>query len=671
MNSRRLILVFRGKKARTLTALVSTAILAVVGFWAVATECGAVITFDLLHETEKTRELLKEELGASALSPQEAIPSGTTATARGDLESIWFAREKYLQIGEAEKAQHELQLLWEKAVEHGIRNLPEYGAVLVREAQRRLQTRDYDQAMRALGFARKIAPDELAVYTTAAVLALKRNPFNLAAVWEELVQAARAVGRSFRLQAWLGANLWFTITAGLTFFLAFTVGTYLVSVAPRLAHDLREALPFGSPRARVILSWLALGTPALLGFSPWWWLILGGLLMWPYLDRAPRALLAAGGLFVLALPWIVRESAIYLTLPSHQVLDKITLVREGHWTPGDYRELKALAEKGGGGAPAVTMLGIAARRLGLLNEAEAATREGLRAAPNDPVLWNNLGNVALARQDVAGAEESYRKATEIAPQAFVPHYNLGLAYREEFKFAEGEAESRRAGEIDPEAMAFYAGLDTARLKGHTVDSLPATGDLWKLARARSDEQDAAVDYLWESLMIGPAPGAWLMVAVLLLALGAAAGLWRLRGGVALACERCGRIFCGRCQTGKRGALCSQCHHIFVKKEGVDAKVRVEKMAGIKTRRRFLKIRHLVFAALAPGGGHLSAGRFWTGVAFLFPAAFFEARVLLGRGVFLSPWSLGSAAMSWFTTGAAVVFGLWWALSLWLASRLEE
>jgi len=81
--------------------------------------------------------------------------------------------------------------------------------------------------------------------------------------------------------------------------------------------------------------------------------------------------------------------------------------------------------------------------------------------------------------------------------------------------------------------------------------------------------------------------------------------------------------------------------------------------------------YLVCAALAPGGGHLSSGRFWPGVLLLLPASFFEARVLLGHGEFPSPWSLGSAASSWFVGFGAIGFAALWLLSLWLTFRFDE
>jgi tetratricopeptide (TPR) repeat protein len=642
----------------------------VAGLLSVAAPGQAVVTEELLHDTARTRGMLKEELGSSIL-PSRGVPNAAATPGRGEFESIWFAREKYLQIGETDKAQQQLRALWEQALARGVRNLPEFSAVLVREAGRRMKSGDWDEAARVLGWARRLAPDELPVYTTGALLALRRNPFNPVPVWEELAGGGRAIGRSFRLQAWLRANLLGAIVSGLAFFFTVAVGIAGIAAAPRLVHDIREAIGFGSPRVRTVLAWGVLAAPALVGLSPWWWVIIAGLLLWPYFTSSTRVLAAAGAVFLLALPLTIRERASLLTLSERPLLAAVAQVREGNWNTADYATLKAEADRGTAGVPVLTALGVAARRLGHLDEAEAALRAGLKAAPEDPMLWLNLGNVAFARQDLAGAIAGYAKAAEIAPRLFAPHYNLGLAHREGFRFAEGEAETRRAADLEPEAAAFYAGIDPARLKGFSVDGLPPTADLWGLARTPGEEQEVATENLWESLMLGASIGTWPGVAVALLLLGAALGAWRLKRGTAAACSRCGRVFCPRCQPGRRGEFCLQCHHIFVKKEGVDARARVQKMSDIKSWQRLLRVRHLACAAIAPGGGHLSAGRFLPGVLLLLPASFVEPRVLFGHGVFPSPWSLGSAASSFFSGVVVIAFVALWLASLWMTFRFED
>ena len=630
----------------------------------------AVVAEEMLQDTPSTRARLKDETGTAMIPSREGAPE-SAAAGRGDFEPIWFAREKYLQIGELEKAEQQLSLLWERALVRGVRNLPEYGTVLVREAERRVTSRDFAQAARALAWARRLAPDELPVYVTSALLAFRRNPFNPVPVWEEISSGARAVGRSFRLQVWLRANLIGTLVSGLALFFSLAVAIAAVRAAPRLVHDIRESLGFGSPRVRTILAWGALAAPALVGLSPWWWVISAGLLLWPYFGTPMRVLAAAGGVFLLLLPLAIRERATLLTLSERPLLAAIVQVREGNWSAADYDILKGEADRGAAGVPGVNALGLAALRLGRLDEAEGALRAGLQAAPGNAELWLNLGNVAFARRDVAAAVADYAKAAELAPGLFAPHYNLGVAYREGFKFAESETETRRAGELDPDAAAVLSGLDASRLKGFTMDGLSRTSELWALARADAEDQAAAADHLWDAVMLGAPIGAWGAVAGGLLLLGIGFGLWRLKRGVAAECRRCGRIFCVRCQRGQRGALCSQCHHIFVKKEGVDARVRVQKMGDIKAWGRLRRLRHIACAVCAPGGGHLSDERFWPGLLLLLPASFIAARLLLGHGDFPSPWSLGSAAASWITGAGAVAFAALWLLSLWLTLRFDD
>jgi hypothetical protein len=293
----------------------------------VAAPAAAVVTDELLLDTPRTRAMLKEEIGSAVVTPQEGAAE-SPAAGRGDFESIWFAREKYLQIGEAEKAQQQLQLLWERELARGVRNLPEYAAVLVREAERRMHSGDWDQASRALGWARRLAPDELSVYTTAALLAFRRSPANPLPVWEELSGGARAVGRSFRLQAWLRANLLGAAVSGLAFFFAAAVGITGAAAAPRLVHDVRESLGFGSPTLRTVLGWGVPAAPALVGLSPWWWVIVAGLLLWPYFRLPGRLLVGAGALFLLALPAAMRERAALLTLSERPLLGAVAQVRE-------------------------------------------------------------------------------------------------------------------------------------------------------------------------------------------------------------------------------------------------------------------------------------------------------------------------------------------------------
>jgi hypothetical protein len=83
------------------------------------------------------------------------------------------------------------------------------------------------------------------------------------------------------------------------------------------------------------------------------------------------------------------------------------------------------------------------------------------------------------------------------------------------------------------------------------------------------------------------------------------------------CVKCGQAFCKKCQSGTRVyGFCTQCLHIFVKKDGVSPASRKEKMEEIDhlSRREGLLCR--VSSLLIPGFGSLYSNRIIAGMILL-------------------------------------------------------
>jgi len=80
---------------------------------------------------------------------------------------------------------------------------------------------------------------------------------------------------------------------------------------------------------------------------------------------------------------------------------------------------------------------------------------------------------------------------------------------------------------------------------------------------------------------------------------------------------------------------------------------------------------MLFALLLPGGGHLAAGRYGWGAFLLFPASFVIARALMVKNVYPPVWHLRLAGGWGFAATGLTLFALWWALSFWMALRIEE
>src|SRR5262249_28086412 len=143
----------------------------------------------------------------------------------------------------------------------------------------------------------------------------------------------------------------------------------------------------------------------------------------------------------------------------------------------------------------------------------------------------------------------------------------------------------------------------------------------------------------------------------LVALLAVLVLRRWRGGKAftMRCVKCGTPFCRRCHLGAvAGGLCTQCHHLFVVRDGVSGPARNRKLLEVQAeegkRDRMFRLMSLVI----PGSGHLYGRRPVGGILFVFAWSSILAAVLLaGRllpvteasGDLSKPWGLAVAALA--------------------------
>lgn len=175
---------------------------------------------------------------------------------------------------------------------------------------------------------------------------------------------------------------------------------------------------------------------------------------------------------------------------------------------------------------ALRMLGIVLHKSGQYDDAVDAYRQALQSAPDDALLWNNLGSAQRARGDGEAAEDAFRRAVALAPELTAAWYNLGKMYK-----TQGRLEL--AGPALERALQLDAGHVPARVTyGETLRSL--------------GQVDAAVAAFEQAIRDEPgAGGAWYALADLKtyrFDAGQAQRLQRLLGGADLGDEQ--RIFLG-------------------------------------------------------------------------------------------------------------------------------
>jgi Flp pilus assembly protein TadD len=140
-----------------------------------------------------------------------------------------------------------------------------------------------------------------------------------------------------------------------------------------------------------------------------------------------------------------------------------------------------------------------------LPKALSAYERAAALAPNDYLIWTELGRARGASGDTAGAERALRRAAELAPAYAEPRWHLGNLLLRAGRVDEGFAELRRAADAHPErfrpqvfnlAWQLYE-QDMPRVVAAVGETPAARAQLVGvlLGRGRADDAHA----VWETL----------------------------------------------------------------------------------------------------------------------------------------------------------------------------
>jgi tetratricopeptide (TPR) repeat protein len=275
--------------------------------------------------------------------------------------------------------------------------------------------------------------------------------------------------------------------------------------------------------------------------------------------------------------------------------------------------------------------------------------------PELSLPYNNRGNILFIYGRPELAIENYKQALELDPVNPIPYYNLSLAYSELLQFDQANKMMAEARRLNPTLAAPYS-----KAEARMIDIKPSREELlsWSLndfsillrkkAYLSSGSTSGSL-FLISSTIIGLAG----LLAVLIISIS-------LRDlPAALVCEMCGKAFCYRCRVGiPKSSYCSQCYHLFVKKDGVSPQAKEMKLSQIRGHKLSKKLLRFITTILLPGSGHqLGNQTCLGGVLLLFWLLLFFSFIFYRS--FLSPVPLSSASLApvrvIFGAGAVIIY----------------
>jgi len=583
----------------------------------------------------RSRPALAFALGLSLLAPALCAdrPAEKPIDVRGvrpstpsSFEALWSAQRKAEAANEREAANTARNELSRLRVERNVRSLESVALALVGRGLRRLADGSREEAEQDLRQALSLDPSLPDAHFALARAQAAAGPIGYVSAVQTRLSGLLAFARTPR------GSLNFRLVALPALFVTLYVvmaawaATLLVRHGILLRHDVEEGL--GPARGRALgpgLLALLLAAPALCflgwGWLPIWWLAL----LFTYMATLERVVTCAMVVATVCTGPAAELLERSARLAQDPLYRSMLVAVEGGSDARALAELERASTRNPEDRDLVYLRAMLFRKAGRTDDAASLYRTLLARDQNDVVATNNLANLEFAGRDFSAAIARYKQVAEAGARPAVEatvRYNLSLAYLQRFERQRSDEARAQAERLAPDLVRSY---DTDWQYGNgeyavvdlglSVGQLEAKmgGEPSRVARENvaGKEQGPGASASLGSLFnrFGAAGLAFALVVLL--------SHWR-RGTrmFTLRCLKCGTPFCRRCHLGAVVAgLCTQCHHLFVVRDGVSGPARNQKLLEVQSEE---ERRDRVFRALSlfsPGAGQIYGQKPLLGLLF--------------------------------------------------------
>jgi len=585
-------------------------------------------------------------------------PAGNT------FEALFSAYRKADQRGDTDGALKAWREIRRVRIERNIRSLEAPAMATVAQGLERLAKGERDRAEEDFQGATSLDPHLPDAYFAMALSEMKKVPLGIVPAISDTAAGLTArlptIRGRLNLRTLLVPVLLLSVLVTATVF----AGVMVISHGGLLLHDLEES--FGPERRALAvgLCAFALVLPAVAfqgyGWLPLWWLAVLFLYMAPFERLAAAAILIGS----LAVGPVVTDLDARIQTRQNPLFRAGVLSAEGGPDVRAIADLEDAMGKNRDDRDLAYMLAVQYKKMGRYDDAAALYREILQANPHDAIALNNLANIEFANTEYPAAIARYKQGIEsspAAPMAATFYYNLSLAHLQRFEYQPAQEARSQADRLAASLTRTYDSVWKYDKGDYAlVDMGLGEDDLWtKFAGTPTGIRQKNVagkgTGMPRSALVGAAVLNRFVGAIGVFAL-VGLVLWRWRGSRAftLRCVKCGTPFCKHCHLGKTAVgLCTQCHHLFVVRDGVSGPARNRKLLEVQKEEERRDRVFRLLSLFSPGAGHLYAQKTALGLVLVFGWSLLLALALLAGRVLPyteasstieKPWGLGLMAL---------------------------
>lgn len=480
--------------------------------------------------------------------------------------------------------------------------LPEFAKAAVQAADSKLKENDFEGALLYFRAAAELDPSLSDAYYGQAKTHFSTGvkgyiPGTIAGVQGFLAPRHSILGRIYLY----GKVIFILVTTILCLAVIFAI-VLLLKYNHLLRHDAEER--FGSRFDAAVIHFavfVLLFLPVLTLFGPFWLIPFWLAVFIPYGKRSERVL-SVFFILVIAFAYPVLQDMFRYSVAANQPATAAYInAISGAPTPKNVHDFEQYASSHPADLDAKILLAYLYKSDGLNEKATDLLQKHMLEYPSDSRAPNNLAVIYFQQGETEYALRLAQKAAVLAPGNAIYKYNLSKMSRAKFNFSEAEKLMSEARAID---VSLVSNLESNSAQ-NLADDIPNYGYVWK--RISTSESIRIAGLINPFTIAG---GVLLVIAILF----AARASEKSR---ARQCVKCGKAFCKKCQSSTRAyGFCTQCLHIFVKKDGVSPTSRKEKMQEIDYHSKRQKWFQLASSLLLPGTAGLFQDRTVKGILLL-------------------------------------------------------
>jgi tetratricopeptide (TPR) repeat protein len=412
--------------------------------------------------------------------PSVKSASINTFTGPSEIQRHWRVRKNLIDGGKTLIGKKELEEIHRIQLDSGIRNLPVFATLLIREGLEASKRGSFEEAVALCSEATILAPGLPYGYFALSMVYWSKSKLRLDRVFGEYLKGLFAFIKNFKLTFIQLMDLFFLI--GQSILLAFLLYSFILFIKYFPPYFEGLTRNFKAQIYQIILTVLKIVgilLPFFLQLDLMWAFMYWALLFWLSMEKRERFMLLVFLIMIIYIPWAMDICSNFLNQSANTHLT-IYEANEEIWHHGNKEDLVRRLKANPQDKRLLFTLGLINKREGNYPRAEYYFKRVISNDSSDAEAMTNLANVYLAMGNVDQAIEFNSKAIDLNPGKASFHFNL---YRANSKKTETLVKTdpsiQRATELNPQLIQHYLKIETKNMNRFVIDETLSALSLWK------------------------------------------------------------------------------------------------------------------------------------------------------------------------------------------------